>query len=148
VKKQSLNQRAMNLLARREHSVAELVKKLSNDFENNDIITVINKLTEKNLQNDQRFAENYLRYRSQRGFGYQKIRQELRERGVDTELISDALAESDIDWFALAAGVRCKRFGEKEPEDYKERAKQQRFLQYRGFTHEQITESFNKYYEK
>lgn len=138
----------MNLLARREHSVAELVKKLSADFEHDDIIIAITKLTVKNLQSDQRFAENYLRYRSQRGFGYQKIRQELKERGVDTELISDALAESDIDWFALAAGVRCKRFGEQEPEDYKERAKQQRFLQYRGFTHEQITESFNKYYEK
>jgi regulatory protein len=148
VRKQSLNERAMNLLARREHSVAELVKKLSNDFEYDDIIIVINKLTEKNLQSDQRFAENYLRYRSQRGFGYQKIRQELKERGVAAELISDALAESDIDWFALVAGVRCKRFGEQEPKDYKERAKQQRFLQSRGFTHEQITESFNKYYEK
>lgn len=148
MRKQSLNERAMNLLARREHSVAELVRKLSADFEYDDIIIAINKLTEKNLQSDQRFAENYLRYRSQRGFGYQKIRQEIKTRGVDAELISDALAESDIDWFALAAGVRCKRFGEKEPEDYKQRAKQQRFLQYRGFTHEQITESFNKYYEK
>lgn len=148
MRKQSLNERAMNLLARREHSVAELVTKLGTDFEYDDIILVINKLTMANLQSDERFAENYLRYRSQRGFGYQKIRQELKERGVDAELISNALAESDIDWFTLAAGVRCKRFGEQEPEDYKDRAKQQRFLQYRGFTHEQITESFNKYYEK
>ncbi len=148
MKKQSLNERAMNLLARREHSVAELVTKLSTDFEYDDIISVISKLTAANLQSDERFAENYLRYRSQRGFGYQKIRQELKERGVDAELISNTLAESDIDWFALAAGVRCKRFGEQQPEDYKDRAKQQRFLQYRGFTHEQITESFNKYYEK
>lgn len=148
MRKQSLNERAMNLLARREHSIAELVRKLSTDFDHDDIIMVINKLTKANLQSDQRFAENYLRYRSQRGFGYQKIRQELKERGVDTELISDALAESDIDWFTLAAGVRCKRFGEQQPVDYKDRAKQQRFLQYRGFTHEHITESFDKYYEK
>jgi len=148
VRKQSLNERAMNLLARREHSVAELVTKLSIDFEYDDIIIAINKLTEKNLQSDQRFAENYLRYRSQRGFGYQKIRQELKERGVDAGLISETCAESDIDWFALAADARCKRFGEQQPEDYKERAKQQRFLQSRGFTHEQITESFNNYYEK
>lgn len=148
MRKQSLNERAMNLLARREHSVTELITKLKTDFEYDDIIIAIDKLIEKNLQSDQRFAENYLRYRSQRGFGYQKIRQELQERGVGAELISDALAESEIDWFTLAAAVRCKRFGEKEPEDYKERAKQQRFLQARGFTHEQITESFNKYYEK
>jgi len=148
VRKQSLNERAMNLLARREHSITELVRKLGTDFDHDDIIIVIDKLTKANLQSDQRFAENYLRYRSQRGFGYQKIRQELKERGVDTELISAALAESDIDWFTLAAGVRCKRFGEQQPADYKDRAKQQRFLQYRGFTHEHITESFNKYYEK
>ncbi len=128
MRKQSLNERAMNLLARREHSVAELVKKLSADFEHDDIIVVIYKLTEKNLQSDQRFAENYLRYRSQRGFGYQKIRQELKERGVAVELINGALTESDIDWFALAADARCKRFGEQEPEDFKQRAKQQRFL--------------------
>jgi regulatory protein len=148
VRKQSLSERAMNLLARREHSVAELVTKLSTDFEYDDIVIVINKLTEKNLQSDERFAENYLRYRSQRGFGYQKIRQELKERGVDAGLISETLAGSDIDWFALAVDARCKRFGEQQPEDFKERAKQQRFLQYRGFTHEQITESFNNYYEK
>jgi len=148
VRKLSLNERAMNLLARREHSVAELVKKLSADFEYDDIIIAISKLTERNLQSDERFAENYLRYRSQRGFGFQKIRQELKERGVNAELISETLAESDIDWFALAADARCKRFGEQQPEDFKERAKQQRFLQYRGFTHEQITESFNNYYEK
>ncbi len=148
MRKQSLNERAMNLLARREHSITELVRKLGTDFDHDDIIIVIDKLTKANLQSDQRFAENYLRYRSQRGFGYQKIRQELKERGVDTELISAALAESDIDWFTLAAGVRCKRFGEQQPADYKDRAKQQRFLQYRGFTHEHITESFNKYYEK
>ncbi|KKN18313.1 hypothetical protein LCGC14_0956970 [marine sediment metagenome] len=148
MRKLSLNERAMNLLARREHSVAELVKKLSADFEYDDIIIAISKLTERNLQSDERFAENYLRYRSQRGFGFQKIRQELKERGVNAELISETLAESDIDWFALAADARCKRFGEQQPEDFKERAKQQRFLQYRGFTHEQITESFNNYYEK
>lgn len=148
MRKQSLNERAMNLLARREHSVTELITKLKSDFEHDDIVNVINNLTERNLQSDQRFAENYLRYRSQRGFGYQRIRQELKERGVDAELISNVSAGSDIDWFALAASARCKRFGEQEPEDYKERAKQQRFLQYRGFTHEQITESFNKYYEK
>jgi len=92
---------------------------------------------------DQRFAENYTRYRSNRGFGSQKIRQELNERGVAINLINDALYETNIDWFTLATTVRCKRFGEQSPDDFKERAKQQRFLQSRGFTHEQINHSFN-----
>jgi len=144
VRKQSLRERAMNYLSRREHSVKELVTKLEKaEFEHDDIVNVISRLTEQDLQSDQRFAENYTRYRSQRGFGSQKIRQELKERGVDVELINDTLEQADIDWFSLAMTVRCKRFGEQSPDDFKDRAKQQRFLQYRGFTHEQITESFN-----
>lgn len=134
----------MNLLARREHSVTELKNKLLKaDFDIDDIYAVIEKLTAAGLQSDERFAENYLRYRSQRGFGSQKITLELKERGVATDIIYGALDESEIDWFALAASARCKRFGEDEPDTAKDRAKQQRFLQYRGFTHEQITESFN-----
>jgi regulatory protein len=144
VRKQSLNERAMNLLARREHSVTELkTKLLKAEFDRNDIYAVIEKLAASGLQSDQRFTENYLRYRSQRGFGSQRIRQELKERGVADEIINTTLHDADIDWFSLAIIVRCKRFGEQNPDDFKDRAKQQRFLQYRGFTHEQITESFN-----
>jgi regulatory protein len=145
VRKQSIYERAVGLLARREHSAAELKSKLAQaDFDTDEIDELLERLVAANLQSDERFAENYLRYRSQRGYGFQRIRQELKERGVATELISQAHEQSEIDWFSLAVSVRCKRFGEQEPEDYKERAKQQRFLQYRGFTHEQITESFNK----
>lgn len=143
MRKQSLNERAMNLLARREHSVTELTTKLLKaEFDRDDIDAVIEKLKTAGLQSDQRFTEDYLRYRSQRGFGSQRIRQELKERGVADDLIKTALQEAEIDWFSLATTVRCKRFGEQSPDDYKDRAKQQRFLQYRGFTHEQITESF------
>ena len=144
MRKQSLNERAMNLLARREHSVTELKNKLLKaDFDIDEIYNVIAKLTETGLQSDDRFAENYLRYRSQRGFGFRRITLELKERGVAADIIADALDTSDIDWFTLAASARCKRFGEHYPDTPKDRAKQQRFMQYRGFTHEQITESFN-----
>ncbi len=144
MRKQSLRERAMNFLARREHSVHELTTKLVKaEFDCDDIQNIIARLTEQDLQSDQRFAENYTRYRSNRGFGSQKIRQELKERGVDVELINDALEQQNIDWFAIAVMVRHKRFGEQSPDEFKEQAKQQRFLQYRGFTHEQITESFN-----
>ena len=140
---QSLRERAMNYLARREHSVKELTQKLTKaEFELDEIEETIHRLTEQNLQSDQRFAEDYTLYRSQRGFGSQWIRQELKQRGIDGELINDIFEQSEIDWFALAHDVRCKRFGEQSPENIKDRAKQQRFLNYRGFTHEQITESF------
>ena len=141
---QSLTARAVNILARREHSQLELRKKLRKaEFELDEINVVIEKLAQIDLQSDPRFAENYLHYRSQRGFGSQKIRFELNERGVDKQIINAVFEQGDIDWFSLAVIARNKRFGEKAPDDLKDRAKQQRFLQYRGFTHDQINESFN-----
>ena len=141
---QSLTARAVNLLARREHSQEELRTKLRKaEFEIDEINLVIQKLAKIDLQSDLRFAENYLHYRSQRGFGSQKIKFELNERGVDKQTINAVFEQEDIDWFFLAVLARNKRFGQKAPDDLKDRAKQQRFLQYRGFTHEQINESFN-----
>jgi len=144
LRKQSLYERAIGYLARREHSATELkTKLLKAGFIEQEISELLVKLADANLQSDARFAESFLRYRANRGYGSQRIRQELTQRGVDSEIIADAFQQADVDWFALAVEVRCKRFGEDKPDDYKLRAKQQRFLQYRGFTHEQIIESFN-----
>lgn len=141
---QSITARAVNLLSRREHSQTELKTKLRKaEFELDEINVTIEKLANADIQSDSRFAENYLRYRSQRGFGSQKIRLELKERGVDSEIINTAFKHADIDWFELTVTARHKRFGTQAPDDLKGRAKQHRFLQYRGFTHEQISESFN-----
>lgn len=141
---QSITARAVNLLSRREHSQKELrTKLLKAEFELNEIDNTIDKLTKADIQSDARFAENYLRYRSQRGFGSVKIKLELKERGVDNDIINTAFDQAEIDWFKLANTVRNKRFGEQAPDNLKDRAKQQRFLQYRGFNHEQINESLN-----
>lgn len=149
MKQQSLYGRAVGLLARREHSAYELKQKLAKNEANDDeIYDVIEKLQQAGLQSDQRFAENYVRYRSQRGNGPRRIRLELHERGVSSDIADDQLNQIDIDWFELAYSVRCKRFGEDNPTDFKERAKQQRFLQYRGFSHEHINESLNRHDEK
>ncbi len=67
-----------------------------------------------------------------------RIRGELAQRGIDGASVSAALAEADCDWTALAAEVRAKRFGTEAPGDFKERARQAKFLQYRGFETEQI----------
>lgn len=140
----SCNEHAVSLLARREHSVSELRNKLQRyDHQDNEIEKTLQWLKTNDLQSDQRFTQSYLRHRSQRGCGELRIKQELKQRGVSDTLIAEAFKAAEIDWFALAVAVRCKRFGEQVPVDFKERAKQLRFLQYRGFTHEQITESFN-----
>ncbi len=144
MKKPSLKDRALLLLTQREHSEQELVRKLKKaGFERHDIDSVLSDLKQAGLQDDQRFAEQYIHVRSHRGFGSQRIRQELQERGVANECIEQALAAHDTDWVVLARQTRRKRFGEPVPHEYKDKMKQQRFLYYRGFTHEQIFECFN-----
>lgn len=142
--KKSASEQAVSYLARREHSALELTRKLEKaGFDVVEIEDVLSQLQQANLQSDQRFAESFVSSRINRGYGKVRIRMELKDRGVADELIADSLQQAEVDWFALAAEVRSKRFGEQNPDDFKSRAKQQRFLQYRGFTHDEITESFN-----
>jgi regulatory protein len=142
--KSSITGRAVALLANREHSALELSRKLEKaGFDAEDVAQTLAQLQQSGLQSDARFTDSYIRSRSNRGYGSIRIQMELKERGVSQELITLSLQHAEIDWFALAVHVRCKRFGEQRPDELKSLAKQQRFLQYRGFTHEQITESFN-----
>ncbi len=79
-----------------------------------------------------------VRYRSGRGQGPVRIRAELRDKGIDDVLIEDFLDPGDRQWWQCAVAVRNKRFGPVSPKEYRERARQMKFLHYRGFTAEQI----------
>ncbi len=130
--------RAMDLLARREHSQFELARKLRmKGFAEDDIPGTLASLMKSGLLSDQRFAEQYCRARTRRGFGPRRIEQALRERGVSEELIALTLGDiSNQDWKELAQCTWVKKFAGKKPEDYLSWAKQKRFLQYRGFEDE------------
>ncbi len=134
---------AVGLLARREHSVKELAQKLSTRGAAHEVAdSVIRRLIDERLQSDARYAELYLRQRMEKGYGPQRIKAELRERGVADGLIAAefrrAFEEDGVDWYRCAAAAYRKKYGERPIEDIKERAKRQRFMQYRGFDHEQI----------
>jgi len=131
---------AIYSLAMREHSRQEIYKKISRkEFsEGVDINLLLDELEENNYLNEQRFTESFIRSRAQRGQGLLKISNELRQRGINSELINQGLSELDIDWYELASEQRMKKFGENIPEDYKEKARQMRFLSGRGFDSEII----------
>lgn len=130
---------AMNLLARREHSQQELHDKLLNKgFDADAVQSVLSTLSREGLLSDERFTEAFINSRLQRGSGPMKIVMELQQRGIGHELISCYLDERDTKWTQRAVEVRVKRFGPSLPRDFKERARQMRFLQYRGFTMSQI----------
>ena len=127
---------AMNLLARREHLRAELKRKLCQRCgaeASADVERVLDELAEENLQSDQRFAESYIRSRSGKGYGPDRIRQELQQKGLPAVLLEEAMEAQDVDWAQLARGVREKKFGAPVPDGFPERARQMRFLAYRGF---------------
>ncbi len=135
---------ALNLLARREHSKHELRRKLLNKSHPEDLVdTTLASLQEEGLQSDARYTEAYIRLRANKGYGRARIVQELHERGISDHLLTDYLAETDIDWYTLAREVREKRFGTVMPDEFPERAKQQRFLQYRGFSNDEIRQVFD-----
>ncbi len=130
-------------MARREHSVYELTRKLKQrDFENDEIDAAIAALQQDNLQSDSRFIESIVNYRINAGFGPIKIRYELRQKGVNDDLVDDYLSSLDVDWESSMAGERIKKFGNSIPVDYKEKMKQARFLQNRGFSPESVMRLF------
>lgn len=136
---ESLRGRALALLTRREHSRAELEERLrATGAAAEQVAALLQELVERNLQSDARFAEAFVRSRVLRGQGPRVIAAELRQRGVDPELAGAALEAAVTDWRARAAELRRRRFGDSPPADARERARQMRFLQYRGFSGEQI----------
>jgi regulatory protein len=137
-----LKQKAMDLLARREHSRYELSQKLRDrDFAPDDIQAVLDQLEQSNLLSDARFAESYIMMRSQRGYGQLRIKQELVERGVSENIIEAMLHEGAWEWASLLTRVHQKKF-KHPPDDVEERNKQSQFLYYRGFTPDQIKHFF------
>jgi regulatory protein len=130
---------AVAMLARREHAARELRTKLiQKGLPADTVDTVVAALAAEGLQSDARFTESFIRSAVSKGQGLVRIRAALRERGVDEALISAQLADCDADWLRQVEQVRRKRFGAALPDDPKERARQARFLQYRGFSAEQI----------
>jgi regulatory protein len=128
----------MDLLARREHSLAELREKLvAREFGPDEIDEALTGLAREGLASNARFTDAFIASRIRKGQGPIRIRAELAERGIDAEAIAQALPGAH-DWRALAREVRTKRFGSAPPKDFKDRARQSRFLEYRGFAAEQI----------
>jgi len=94
-------------------------------------------LAQSGLQDDTRFSNAYVRYRSGRGYGPRRIAQELRQRGISDEVSSEAFAAQACDWYGIARSARMKKF-RAMPESLVERARQTRFMEYRGFDTDQI----------
>lgn len=136
----SIRNKALDLLARREHSRAELRIKLLQRFESEErlIEDVLDELESEGLLSDQRFTEMFIRGRLSKGVGPVRITAELRQKGVDESIVGLVLAEFDMDWSASLKALSLQKYGESVAQDRRERAKRIRFFQYKGYTPELI----------
>ena len=164
----AFTERALRLLARREHSRFELRRKLlrgrvlnggdrGNAGGQMDVLvnSVLDDLARRDLLSDARFAEAFVRGGIDRGQGPLKIRAALRGRGVADDVIDDTLTFSDDFWLDRARAAQAKRFGngsgpdgetdlEGNPTNRSEWAKRARFLAGRGFASDIIYRTVTK----
>ena len=109
---------------------------LAQGFESATAQSVLAQLIERGYVNDERYAMQFVSYQAERGLGPVRLRRDLEQLGVSAELIATALEGAD--WAQLARELRIRRFGLAAPKRWPEKARQARFLQYRGFSNDHI----------
>jgi regulatory protein len=136
----ALRERALRLLARREHSRAELARKLEQaGFEQQDIAPLLDAFENKNWLSDRRFAESWVADHRAKA-GSVKLAYDLRQRGVGEDIIEAVLSKYRDSELERAREVWKKKFGT-APADAAEKARQIRFLQSRGFALDTIRQA-------
>lgn len=127
--------RALALLGRREHAPSELRRKLvAAGLPNAHIDLALNRLAEDGALSAERYADAVARTRLRQGHGPRRIQAELRQQGIDSEAITEAVQQLDADWLRQATSARRRRFGDALPTATAERVRQTRYLLQRGFT--------------
>ena len=120
----------------------ELERKLvARGFDSDLVADVLDVLERERLLSNLRFTEQFVHQRAARGHGPLKILHDLVQRGIDGDAAREFIHQSDPVWMKSARQARLKRFGDKPPQSFKERARQTRFLEQRGFSHEQIRQA-------
>lgn len=123
---------AFALLAKREYSKAKLEEKLlASGADPKHVTELLIELSQHNYQNDARMAGMLVRSQLRQGRGPQRIQMALKQHNIQPELAHEELEQ--IDWFKQALMLKIKKFGSGVATDVKLKAKQIRFLQYRGF---------------
>lgn len=142
---QAIKEACLQYLSRREHSQQELLQKVAvKGFARQDIMPVIEELTELGLQSNERFAESYARSRVHKGYGPLRIQAELQQRGAGDCYFDMAVEDIAGSWQNLLEQVYSKKYGGLRSLDFKEKLRHSRFLQQRGFPNDMVQCLFKK----
>lgn len=148
--------RAIRILAMRDHSEQELRRKLAApvmskngpealDVTPEELEQVVAWCIENRYLDDNRFLGQFIASRSRKGYGPARIRQELSQKGIARQAVEQAMRECDIDWVSLARTQAQRKYGEPLPSAFAEKVKIQRFLLYRGYLMEDIQEIWRNF---
>ena len=100
-------------------------------------------LIAENYQSEIRAAECFFRNRVSRGYGWLYIKNELKQKGIASDIAYSIEQEQNINWFEQVQTTYVKKFAQTPITDQKEKAKRMRFLQYRGFSMDEIMSVLN-----
>ena len=129
IKDQDIRKKILDLLSRREHSKYELILKLERRVDSSDkLLKEIDKLSDQNLQSDERFSESYIRSRYNSGFGPSRIKYDLSKRRVAESIINDAFREIDLNWVEKLKKENIKKYGNENPKNMQELSKRTKFF--------------------
>jgi len=137
---------AFDVLAKREHSQQELTEKIIRKFKKRTdlsiseekIAEVVSVITAEDLQSNTRYIEMLIRSRVNQGHGPLRIAQELKQKGIAQNDFEHLLDSRSEEWLERAKQAKQKKFGSDKAMGQKEKGRQLRFLQYRGFSSQQI----------
>lgn len=134
-----LRNRALYWLGQREFSVKDFRTKLERVCEDEVMIeNLLEDFIAKDWLNEQRYMASFVRQKISAGLGLYRIRQELNQHGIKQNQSELYFEELNFDWFEQALATYQKKYGIGECQDFKEKAKRYRYMQYRGFSPDQI----------
>ena len=138
---------AFAVLTRKEYSKKDLIEKLALYAQNREeVIELVEELAQENYQSDRRVAEMVVRSQIRKGKGPNRIKLALQTKSIDKDLAKKDIAE--VDWYEQAYQLKVKKYGVDVATDSKLKAKQIRFLQYRGFEMDAIMKAIKKHQDE
>lgn len=135
---------ATGLLARRDYSIRELTLYLLRSTPDENMVSeVVAQLREHHYLDDLRIAERERDKGLKKFHGPTRIKQDMKQKGIPDDIVNQVMEQSDIDWYDLAWQYRRKKFGVNLPDDQKDKSKQIRRMQYKGYPFQIIMELYS-----
>tara|TARA_B100000242_G_scaffold87034_1_gene58353 strand:+ start:1526 stop:1984 length:459 start_codon:yes stop_codon:yes gene_type:complete len=145
IEDKDIRKKLLDFLSRREHSFKELIFKLEGRVSPSQrLIVELEKLREEGLQSDERFTESFIRSRSIKGFGPEKISNELRSKGIEENLIKKMVYSQELDWKIILKKEFKKKYSQSKIYNIEDISKIKKFFFQRGFPIDEINELFKK----